>query len=194
LSVTDDSAYLKRAAQLFQEIDRRLYDNMKRSGLSQGWEVTVNPESTKLAVKRDAAIENLRQFGVTREKAEEWSREWRQQWDKELDELAGITHATAEPVEPQQSSHAASTREKPKRARRRKKRILTRRERDILGVIQLGSKGAKYSRDLESRKISPEPRWIAEGCPATYPEAYKIPKWRQRLQDEKWRLAKLLRH
>jgi hypothetical protein len=49
-----------------------------------------------------------------------------------------------------------------------------------------------YCRALEIEKIPPRPEWIDEGCPATYPEAYKIEKWRKRIHDEKYRLSQFL--
>jgi len=77
-------------------------------------------------------------------------------------------------------------------ARRKKKHRLTSREKNIVEVLRLNLKGPDYCNALEERKIPPPQAWIDEGCPVTYPLAYKIPKWRKRIQDEKHRLSKYL--
>ena len=35
------------------------------------------------------------------------------------------------------------------------------------------------------------PPWRERGCPTKYTEAYRMPEWRKRIQDEKYRFAKL---
>lgn len=57
----------------------------------------------------------------------------------------------------------------------------------IFGAIQLRLKGQKYCAALDDRKVSLPNQWIEEGCPDTYGKAYKEPRWRKRIQDEKSR-------
>jgi hypothetical protein len=77
--------------------------------------------------------------------------------------------------------------------RRRKKQQLTDRERDIVNVLKKGKvTGPVYCKALELKKIPPRQEWIDQGCPITYPAAYKIPRWTTRIQDEKYRLSQFL--
>jgi len=88
---------------------------------------------------------------------------------------------------------ARSSGQRLKRFRRRKKRKLTDREVSILAVLRKGKAiGIVYCYALELEKIPPRKEWIDGGCPSTYPEAYKIEKWRPRIQDEKYRLSQFL--
>jgi hypothetical protein len=57
----------------------------------------------------------------------------------------------------------------------------------IFGAIQLRLKGQKYCTALDDRKVRIPERWTEEGCPDTYPKAYKETQWRKRIQDEKSR-------
>ncbi len=57
----------------------------------------------------------------------------------------------------------------------------------IFGAIQMCLKGPKYCAALDNRKIRLPDRWVEEGCPDTYAQAYKEPQWRKRIQDEKCR-------
>ena len=79
---------------------------------------------------------------------------------------------------------------------RRKKRNLTKREADILKMLKADTerklRGLVYCFALEQQKIPPSPEWIVDGCPMTYPEAYKLKKWCHRIQDEKSRLSRFL--
>lgn len=78
--------------------------------------------------------------------------------------------------------------------RRRGGKAPTARELDRLKrirvVVDRGAKGKMYCRELENEGIRPRQRWIDEGCPATYPAAYKDEKWRARLQDEKYKVSR----
>lgn len=88
---------------------------------------------------------------------------------------------------------ANAEREAPKRDRRRKKRALNIREQQILEVLKKGEvHSTVYCHALELKKIPPRQEWIDQGCPMTYPEAYRIPKWQKRIQDEKYRLSQFL--
>ena len=89
-------------------------------------------------------------------------------------------------------THSSGQKLKPVQ-RRRKKRKLTDRERAILAVLRNGEVHSTiYCNALELKKIPPRQEWIDEGCPSTYPRAYKIKKWRPRIQDEKYRLSHFL--
>jgi hypothetical protein len=63
---------------------------------------------------------------------------------------------------------------------------LTDREKTILEVIQRGSKGLAYCRELDTAGIKCRRTKSWEGCPTTYPAAYQAGSpWRHRIQDEK---------
>jgi hypothetical protein len=100
----------------------------------------------------------------------------------------GLRQANAErPV------HANTEREIPKPVQRRTRRRLDRREKRILEVLKKGNVHSHvYCSALEIEKIPPRAGWIDEGCPITYPEAIKVPKWRQRIFDEKYRISQFL--
>lgn len=57
----------------------------------------------------------------------------------------------------------------------------------IFGAIQAGLKGQKYCATLDSRRVRLPDQWIEEGCPDMYGKAYREPRWRKRIQDEKSR-------
>lgn len=100
--------------------------------------------------------------------------------------------AQATPTEDEKRS---STSGEPQRVRRRKRRELTEREKGIVGILRAAEgklRGSVYCWALEKKKIPPHPEWIAHGCPASYPEAYKLKKWTHRIQDEKYRLSQFL--
>lgn len=56
-------------------------------------------------------------------------------------------------------------------------------------AIQAGLKGKKYVDQIHELGARPPRPWINEGCPGTYPEAYKNRYWKKRIADEKKRLA-----
>jgi hypothetical protein len=63
---------------------------------------------------------------------------------------------------------------------------LTDREKTILEVIQRGSKGLAYCRELDTAGIKCRRTKSWHGCPTTYPAAYQAGSpWRHRIQDEK---------
>ena len=63
---------------------------------------------------------------------------------------------------------------------------LTQREGEIWGIIQRGSKGLQYCRELDRAKIAPLRRGTWKDCPRKYASAYLEGKpWRHRIQDEK---------
>lgn len=135
--MTNDNANLRRAVQLFEEIDRRLYDRTKRSGLGS-WEPLVDQESAQLAREREVALENVVRLGRNRQEMEDMSQEWHQQCyaerKQELRQMS-ISGATIESSEPEHESCAAKAQlrppesdtlsEDPKPVRRRKKRKVT---------------------------------------------------------------------
>ena len=68
---------------------------------------------------------------------------------------------------------------------------LTNREKTILEVIQRGSKGLAYCRELDTEGIKCRRTRSWQRCPTTYPAAYQAGSpWRHRIQDEK---SKILR-
>ena len=109
-----------------------------------------------------------------------------------------VQPADAERYNPSESqensrlSYRGSFGKQTKRGRRRKKRKLTDRERNILDVLKKRElHGMVYCHALELKKIPPSQEWITDRFPRTHPEA-KIPKWRHRIQDEKYRLSQFL--
>lgn len=56
----------------------------------------------------------------------------------------------------------------------------------IWTAINEGREGPGYCTYLEENKIFPNLSWVREKCPRTYKLAYKIPKWRKRINQEKW--------
>lgn len=79
--------------------------------------------------------------------------------------------------------------------RRKRRRCKTNaelaRERSISEVIRRTKcRGRKYCMVLDHHDIRPPAKWIEEGCPSTYAEAYNNHSWRQRIQDEKYRVLK----
>jgi hypothetical protein len=63
------------------------------------------------------------------------------------------------------------------------------REKKIFAVIKKGLTGRRYCVVVENEGIKPRQRWIEEGCPASYADAYSLPKWRKRIQNEKNKIA-----
>ncbi len=64
--------------------------------------------------------------------------------------------------------------------------VLTEHEKKIWAVIQRGSKGQAYCRELENAGVKPRRTGSWKGCPGTYPAAYQEGEpWRHRIQDEK---------
>jgi len=73
--------------------------------------------------------------------------------------------------------------------------LLTDRERKIWEVIQRGSRGLQYCRDLEAAHIKPRRKGVWQDCPRTYPAAYQVGEpWRHRIQDEKSRIKRKAEH
>ena len=68
---------------------------------------------------------------------------------------------------------------------------LTAREEKIYRVIQAGSKGAQYCREVHNAGVKPHRAWLEDDCPGTYPAAYlDSNKWRQRINDEKSKIRR----
>jgi hypothetical protein len=63
--------------------------------------------------------------------------------------------------------------------------------RKIRLVIDRGLKGVPYCQELDHEGVTPKRKWIEDGCPNTYTTAYKDPKWRKRIQQEKWHVGKM---
>jgi hypothetical protein len=88
---------------------------------------------------------------------------------------------------------SAGKKKKSQRARSRGHRLNTR-ERQIIAVIKThpDAKGPDYARELDRAGIEPPTVWIEEGCPRTYAEAYRNRKWATRIQNEKYRISRLM--
>ena len=69
---------------------------------------------------------------------------------------------------------------------------LSSRERKIWGVIQRGSKGLTYCRELENAGVRPCRKGVWQDCPAgTYPAVYHLGEsWPHRIQDEKSKIKR----
>lgn len=68
---------------------------------------------------------------------------------------------------------------------------LTHREERMWEVIQRGTKGLAYCRELKSASLRPPTSWVRDGCPADYPAAYQEGKpWQHRIQDEKTKVRR----
>jgi hypothetical protein len=68
---------------------------------------------------------------------------------------------------------------------------LSDREKKISEIIRRGAKGPQYARELKSSRVMPRRSWVQAGCPSDYVSAYKKgPPWRQRIQNEKSKIAK----
>lgn len=66
---------------------------------------------------------------------------------------------------------------------------LTLRERKVWNVIQQGSRGKQYCRELHNARLKPCKSWVDDDCPSNYIEAYREGQpWRKRIQDEKHRI------
>jgi hypothetical protein len=64
-------------------------------------------------------------------------------------------------------------------------------------AIKQGLNGMSYCRFLHENKIGTPHKWVSDGCPKSYLEAYNTDKakpWRQRIQDEKYRAGRKLRY
>ena len=69
--------------------------------------------------------------------------------------------------------------------------VLTEHEKNIWKVIQRGSKGLAYCRELENAGVKPRRTGSWKGCPGTYPAAYQGGEpWRHRIQDEKSKIRR----
>lgn len=68
---------------------------------------------------------------------------------------------------------------------------LSEREKKIWEVIQRGSKGATYCRELHAAGITPRKKGVWVGAPPNYIAAYKESAvWRHRIQDEKSKIRR----
>jgi hypothetical protein len=64
----------------------------------------------------------------------------------------------------------------------------------MFAAIKQDLRGIVYCRFLYDNKQGPSPKWVSDGCPKSYVEAYdKGMRWRQRIQDEKYRAGVKLR-
>lgn len=59
----------------------------------------------------------------------------------------------------------------------------------ICEAARLGLEGSEYCKYLDRETIPTSLRLRKKGCPATYTAAYKNPKWRKSIQDEKTRIV-----
>ncbi len=96
---------------------------------------------------------------------------------------------------PSQSLSPTNSTSKPKPTRKVKppSRSEMKRRAVIFGAIQAGLKGEKYCSALDGRRVQLPGTWKEEGCPDTYGQAYKEPRWRKRIQDEKCRYGEQYR-
>lgn len=60
----------------------------------------------------------------------------------------------------------------------------------VFGALQNGLKASKYCAALDGRGLRVPDPWVEDGCPSTYAQAYKDPKWRKRIQDDKCRYGR----
>jgi hypothetical protein len=65
-----------------------------------------------------------------------------------------------------------------------------RRKQAIRAVVAAGHTGFEYARVMDERGIKIPSAWLAEECPRTYAQAYRIDKWKQRIQNEKSKASK----
>jgi hypothetical protein len=78
----------------------------------------------------------------------------------------------------------------PKSEQKEQKVQLSEREQKIWTVIQRGSKGPIYCRELENAGLKPRRTKFWKDCPGNYLAAYRDSRWRKRVQDEKSRIAR----
>jgi hypothetical protein len=99
---------------------------------------------------------------------------------------------SAVPPPPSQRSEIAARQAEPRSAARKvhKTRSELHRKGVVFGAIEAGLTGAKYCSAMDERKVRVPDRWKEDGCPSTYTEAYKLPKWRNRIHNEKHRIRK----
>jgi len=71
------------------------------------------------------------------------------------------------------------------RRKRTKSEAQLEREQIIKDVSRAGFTGPGYCRKLHYHALKPRRSWIEDGCPPTYPEAYKDPKWARKINKEK---------
>jgi len=116
----------------------------------------------------------------------------------EADEALWVERAYSLPLDKlyelanQQLNVAAQPpREQPTGLQAQKKHSLSDHERKVCGVIQSGTKGPTYCRELHNAGATPPKEWISKDCPGTYPGAYNhgLP-WTKRIQDEKYRIRR----
>jgi hypothetical protein len=67
----------------------------------------------------------------------------------------------------------------------RKLRKPNAREKAILQACKDGLKGLRYCRFLDLQKIEPRHSWVIDLWPGSYVKAYKVPKLKRRIFDEK---------
>ncbi len=63
--------------------------------------------------------------------------------------------------------------------------VLKFRERRLWTIIEQGSKGLAYCREVEHAGVRIRGSWQHKGCPATYTAAFQEKKWRHAIADEK---------
>jgi hypothetical protein len=106
--------------------------------------------------------------------------------------MARGTPEVSVPQQPGQHETAGhDTKPRPAVREVRKTKPQSRRKEVIFGAIQSGLTGQKYCAALDSRRLRLPDRWIEEGCPRTYVQAYRDTQWRKRIQDEKCRYREL---
>jgi len=84
------------------------------------------------------------------------------------------------------STDLPSPANRPKKRGRRRDVLLEFRRKIIREVSATGVTGPAYAKALDNQKLLPPQQWISnEGCPRSYPEAYRLTKWQHRINDEK---------
>jgi hypothetical protein len=59
----------------------------------------------------------------------------------------------------------------------------------IRDLSRMNLEGIEYCAKMDERIAIPQ-AWVQQGCPKSYVGAYQLPKWRQRINDEKYRMTK----
>ncbi|MGA2358640.1 MAG: hypothetical protein ABSF66_06545 [Terriglobales bacterium] len=110
--------------------------------------------------------------------------------DLETSKKLGLPAPTITIHVPPMPASTPPTRTTAKQSTRRSKPSEEKRRKIIREIDKLRVKGAKYCTECDNRRLPPRPEWLNDGWPGRYSKAYKDPKWRKRIQSDKWRMTR----
>lgn len=112
--------------------------------------------------------------------------EWAKHFLTPLVRVDTQTHSDVAPtLSPSPLPQERCTNKAPKKRGRRPDEDVKARSEKIRTVAATGKTGMEYARALQAVGLKTPEQWQDKGCPETYPRAYKLPRWRTRINHEK---------